>query len=180
VSGTVWDVPDELTPAPVETTAISRWALARYLVGRVIGFYVSKWLLIATLVVAVLAALAWWLGPAWLGALVTGWALCILLFRWLVLVFLRHITAAGYYGPIEERMRALVWDTMGDVRTELKRIKLPSTPWTIPLLLLPLLIPSRRRELMLRLRAFEVSRAVSRERLDEAHLLVSQVVNPAP
>ena len=50
----------------------------------------------------------------------------MLLLRAVLLAVVRRLTAAEQYGPIEERMRALVADTRADVLRELRRVGLPA------------------------------------------------------
>lgn len=153
----------------------SRWALGRYLVGRAIGEYVSRGLLVFALLVVGLGALVWWLGPRWLAILIGLFAVCVLLFRWALTALLRRATGVGAFGPLEGRMRRLVADTRGDVRVELRRVGVPSRTWTLPLLAWRLFRRRHRDETMRRLRQFDVERVVPRARLDELHLIVQQV-----
>lgn len=156
----------------------SRWVLGRYLVGRVIGEYVNRALMVFALLVVALAALVWWVGPHWLAVLIGVFALCVLLFRAVLGAVLRRATGAGYFGPMEHRMRRLVSDTRGDVRGELRRIGVPSRSWTVPLLAWRLARPHRRDETLQRLRHFDVERVVPGARLDEVHLIVQQLRPP--
>jgi hypothetical protein len=156
----------------------SRWALGRYLVGRAIGDYISRALMVFALFVVAVTALVWWLGPRWLAVLIGIFALCVLLFRWVLGAVLRRATGAGYFGPMEGRMRRLVAETRGDVRGELRRIGVPSRTWTLPVLAFRLARSSRRPETLRRLRQFDVERVVPRARLDELHLIVQRVRPP--
>ena len=153
----------------------SRWALGRYLVGRAIGEYVSRGLLVFALFVVAIAALVYWIGPTWLAVLIGVFALGVLLMRWLLGALLRRLTAADYFGPVEGRMRGLVADTRTDVRAELRRIGLPSRTWTLPVLALRLARRKRRAETLERMRRFDVDRVVPGPRLDELHLIVRQL-----
>ncbi len=153
----------------------SRWALGRYLVGRALGDYVGRGLLVIALGIAALAALVYWLGPTWLAVLIGVFALSVLLFRWLLSAVLRRFTGAHLFGPAEQRMRALVADTRTDVRAELRRIGVPSRTWTFPLLALRLARRTRRRDTLQRLGRFDVDRVVPASRLDELHMIVRQL-----
>ena len=153
----------------------SRWALGRYLVGRVIGEEVSRVLMVIALVIIGLTALVSWLGPTWLAVLIGLVALCVLVVRWLLGAVLRRFTGTGLFGPMEERMRALVADTRGGVRAELRRIGVPSRTWTLPLLAVRLARRRSRPETLRRLRQFDVDRAVPDSRLDELHMIVRQL-----
>jgi hypothetical protein len=158
---------------------LSRWALARYLVGRAIGESVSRTLLIVALVLLALAAgLQWGVGVTAGAVLVALVALFVLGLRWLLRAVLRRLTAVATYGPAEARLRELVADTSADVLRELRRLGLPSHLLTLPLLAVRL--AGRRRAATLeRLRGFDVDRAVPRARLDELHLLLRDA-GPAP
>jgi hypothetical protein len=151
---------------------LSRWALARYLVGRAIGESVSRTLLVgALLLLAVAAGLQWGLHLTVVAVLVALVGLFVLLLRWMLRAVLRRLTAADTYGPVEDRLRNLVADTSGDVLRELRRLGLPSHLLTLPLLAVRL-VGKRRPETLERLRGFDVDRAVPTARLDELHLLL--------
>jgi hypothetical protein len=152
---------------------VSRWALALYLVGRAAAEYVSGALYGLALVLLVAGAGLWWLVSAWLGVPVVVIGLLVLGLRALVTAMLRAVTGAGQFGPIEARLRALVYDTRSDVRRELRRIGLPSRAWTLPLLALRL-AGRNRAETLRRVRAFDLNRVISPFRLDELHLLLQQ------
>lgn len=152
---------------------VSRWALARYLVGRSIGQSVSTSLLLVALVLLGLAALIGW------GAHQTFWAvlvaivgLAVLGTRALLRAVLRRVSAVDQVGPLEARLRALVADTRADVLAELRRLGLPGRTWTLPLLALRLARRSKRQETLDRLRGFQVDRVVPEARVDELHLIV--------
>jgi hypothetical protein len=170
--------PDPDVGAFEQGTPASRWALGRYLVGRAIGDFVSRALTVFTLFVVALAALVWWLGPHWLAVLIGVFALTVLLVRSLLGAVLRRATGAGYFGPADDRMRRLVAETRGDIRAELRRIRVPSRTWTLPLLVWRLARRRRRAETLRRLRAFDAKRVVSRSRLDELHMIVQQLRPP--
>ncbi len=152
----------------------SRWALARYLVGRAIGESVGRSLLIVALVILALAALVEWAGSGFWAVVIAVLAIGVLLVRALVRAVLGRLTAARTYGPREQRLRALVTDTRGDVLRELRRNGLPGRTLTLPLLALRLLRPSRRRDTLDRLRGFELDRVVPPARVDELHLLLRE------
>lgn len=153
----------------------SRWALGRYLVGRAIGDFVSRCLLVFALVIAGVAGLVYWVRPTWLAVLVGLFALTVLLVRWLLGAVLRRFTGAEVFGPLHGRMQALVAETRADVRMELRRIGVPSRTWTFPLLALRLARRKRRQDTLVRLRSFDVDRVVPSSRLDELHLIVRQL-----
>jgi hypothetical protein len=151
--------------------AITRWALARYLVGRALAVYVSRALFVVALAVFGLAALMFWLHVGWLGILIGLAGLSILVLRALLAAVKRRMTVAGSDAQIDHRLRALVSATGGDVARELRRIGLPSRSWTLPLLVVRL-TGRRRAETAERLRSFDVERVVPPARLDELHLLM--------
>jgi hypothetical protein len=151
---------------------VSRWALARYLVGRSIGESVGNTLLLVAIVILGLAAVSQWVLHSTFLAVVLGLlALIVLVVRAGLRAILRRLTAADRYGPVEERLRALVSDTKSDVRKELRRVGLPSHTWTLPLLAFRL-VGKRRKATLTRLRDFNVDQAVPKARLDELHLLL--------
>ena len=151
---------------------LSQWALARYLVGRAIGESVGHMLLVVAVVLLALAAgCEWGLHSTFLAVVFGVLALTVLLVRAALRMILRRLTEADRYGPIETRLRALVSDTRADVLRELRRVGLPSHTVTLPLLALRLL-GRRRRATLTRMREFDISRAVPKQRLDELHLLL--------
>lgn len=154
-------------------STLSRWALARYLVGRAIGESTSRGLLAVALVLLGLAALIQWGTGATFWAVVLGIvAVGVLLMRALLRAVLLRLTAVGG-GAVDARMRALVADTRSDVRAELRRIGLPGHPWSLPLLALSFVGRQRRRRTVERLRAFDVDRVVPAARLDELHIMLA-------
>ena len=154
-------------------SAASRWALARYLVGRAIGQSVSASLLLVALVVLGLAALIeWGAHQTFWAVLVTLVGVAVLATRALLRAVLRRISAADQVGPLETRLRALVSDTRADVLAELRRLGLPGRTWTLPLLALRLARRSRRQQTLDRLREFQLDRVVPPARIDELHLII--------
>jgi hypothetical protein len=153
---------------------MSRWALARYLVGRSIGESVGNTLLlVATAILALAAVSEWVLDSTFLAVVFVILALLVLVVRAALRAILRRLTATDRYGPIEERLRALVSDTKGDVLKELRRVGLPSHTWTLPLLAFRL-VGRRRKATLARLRGFNIDHAVPKARLDELHMLLSR------
>jgi hypothetical protein len=158
-------------------TPISRWALARYLVGRAIGADVSDALLVVG--VAILGATVglYFVAPVWVAVLVGLVGLCALGLRLVLQAALRRLTGADLFGPHDARIRRLVADTQVDVRAELRRLGLPSRRATMPLLGLRLL-GRRRQRILQRLRSFDVDRVVPAARLDDLHLIVQNLADP--
>jgi hypothetical protein len=150
---------------------ISQWALSRYLVGQAIGADVSRGLLIGALVFGAVAALVGWTGPTLAAVLLGLTALGLLLLRALLDAVLRRLTGDRRLGALRQELRSLVAATRGDVRQELRRIGVPSRPWTMPLLA-GRLAGRRRAETLARLREFDVGRVVPPARLDQLHLLL--------
>jgi hypothetical protein len=156
---------------------LSRWALARYLVGRAIGESVGHTLLLIALVVFGLAAVfEWVVHTTFVAVVVAVLGLIVLLLRAVLRAVLRRLTATDRYGPIEARLRELVSDTRGDVLRELHRIGLPSHAITLPVLAFRL-AGKRRRATLDRLREFDIERAVPKARLDELHMLLRSALS---
>jgi hypothetical protein len=154
-------------------SAISRIALGRYLVARAVGEAVNRSMLLVGVVLGLLgiACFAFWL--KWLGVLIFIAALVVLAFRALFVALLRRL--AGPLGVAEERIRALVADSRGDLCRELKRIGLPGSTLGLPLLGVRL-IGRHRTETLARLRQFDVGRVVPASRLDQLHLIIENDV----
>ena len=156
-------------------TAATRWALARYLVGRVIAQSVSMAVLIvAVLILALAAVCEWVLHSTVLAVLLALCALLVLVMRAALLAVLRRLTAVGRHGA-DKRMHALVGNTRRDVLRELRRVGLPSHMATLPLLAVRLL-GRRRARTLTQMRAFDVDRAVPPGRVDELHLLLGDAL----
>lgn len=161
-------------------TGFSRWALARYLVGRAIGESVSNSLLVLAGVLLVLAAASSWLAHlTFLAVLVVIFAVIVLVVRFALRAVLRSLTAVDRYGPVEDKLRGLVSDTHKDVLAELRRNGLPGRTVTLPLLAWRL-VGKRRATTLKQLRMFEVERAVPKARLDEVHLLLRGAIGNGP
>jgi hypothetical protein len=155
----------------------SRWALARYLVGRAMAESLSRSLLLVALSVLALAAAAEGALNATFWAVVLAvLALVVLAMRAVLRAVLRRLTAADQIQPIEQRLRSLVADTRRDVLRELRRVGLPGHSWTLPLLALRLFARRRRSDTIARLRRFDLDRVVPKARLDELHLLLRTAV----
>jgi hypothetical protein len=156
---------------------ISRWALARYLVGRAIGESVSRSLLIVALVVLLLAGLVEWrLRSTFWSVVIALLAVGVLAMRAILRAVLRRLSAADQVGPLETRLRALVDDTRSDVLAELRRIGLPGRTWTLPLLPLRFAGRERRRRTITRLRTFDLDRVVPKARVDDLHLILRDAI----
>lgn len=156
-------------------TPASRWALARYLVGRAVVESVGWTLyLIALAVIAVAVAEQLTLHWTFLTVLLAIVALVVLVLRWALLAIVRRLTAFGRYGPVEERLRTLVGDTRDDTLRELRRLGLPSHMVTLPLLAVRL-VGARRKDTLTRLAQFDLDHAVPPARLDELHLMLREL-----
>ncbi len=168
---TGWSADEPAVGAYRQGSAASRWALARYLVGRAIGESIGATLMVLGLVVLALSALVeWGLGWTVLAVLLLLVAVGVLIMRMVLLAILRRLTAVDRFGPLEDRMRKVVRDARADVRRELRRIGLPSHVVTLPLLAVRL-AGRRRQDTLTRLRAFDVDHAVPPGRVDELHLV---------
>jgi hypothetical protein len=157
-------------------TPFSRWALARYIVGRVLLERVS-WSLIVVAGVLIVAAVAaeWGLGSTFLAVILVVLAVFVLILRAVLRAVLKRLMAAKAYGPLEERMSKIIDGARKDVLAELRRVGLPSRLLTLPLLALRLL-GRRRQETIARMRQFDVDRAVPKTRRDELHLVLREAV----
>lgn len=156
-------------------TALSRWALARYIVGRVILERVSWGLLGVALVLLVLAGLCeWGLHSTALTVVCVLLALTVLLMRAALRAVLHRLMAFDTFAPVENRIKAIVDGASGDIFAELRRVGLPSHPVTLPLIVPKMIGRQRRRDTMERLRAFQVEQAVPRARRDELYLVLRQ------
>jgi hypothetical protein len=152
---------------------VSRWALARYLVGRALGESISRALFVLALGILALAALVGWgAGSTFWAVVVAVVALGVLCMRAVLRAVLRRLTVGVRDEPVEQRLRALVADTRSDVRAELRRIGLPGRWWSMPLLALAFLGRERRRRTVELLRTFDVDRVVPPARVDELHLVL--------
>jgi hypothetical protein len=156
-------------------TVASQWALGRYLIGRAITESVGWALLLVGLGLLVLGLLAQ-IGAhlTFLAVLLVVLAVGVLILRWALLGMVRRLTGFERFGPLEDRMQALVDDTSSDVLRELRRIGLPGRLWTLPLLAFRFLGRARRKDTVARLRSFDTGRAVPKARLDELHLVVRE------
>jgi hypothetical protein len=150
----------------------SRWALARYLVGRAIGESAGSSLLVVGLLILAGAGLLWWAGYSVPAVLVALIALGVLGMRSLLRALLRRLTHSPHHAAAEQRLRALVRETRADVLRELRRIGLPGRVVTLPLLGLRLARRRRRADTMARLRRFQLDNVVRPARLDELHMLL--------
>lgn len=156
-------------------SAGSQWALGRYLVGRAITESVGWALLLVGIVLLVLGVLAQFATHlTFLAVILILLAVAVLVLRWALLGIVRRLTGFERFGPLEDRMRALVEDTRADVLKELRRIGLPGHVITLPLLAFRFLGRQRRTDTIARLRTFEVGRAVPKARLDELHLVLRE------
>src|SRR4051794_4021845 len=97
-------------------TPFSRWALARYLVGRVILERVSVSLLVVAGVLVVLAvAAAWGLDSIFLAVVLGLIAVFVLILRAVLRAVLKRLMAAKTYGPLEDRLTEIVDGTRKEV-----------------------------------------------------------------
>ncbi len=152
---------------------VSRWALARYLVGRALGQSISRALLsLAVLILAVAALIGWGLGSVFWAVVVAIVAVAVLAMRAVLRAVLRKLTVGDGADALAVRLRALVSDTRSDVLRELRRIGLPGRTWTLPLLALRFVGRSRRRDTIARLRTFDLDRVAPPARVDELHLVL--------
>ena len=154
-------------------TAGSQWALGRYLIGRAVTESVGWAMLFVGALLLVLAVAAQ-VGAhlTFLAVLLGVFAVGMLILRWALLGIIRRLTGFQRFGPLEDRLQALVDDTSSDVLRELRRVGLPGRLWTLPLLPFRFYGRERRADTVARLRKFDTARAVPKSRLDELHLLL--------
>lgn len=158
-------------------SALSQWALSRYLIGRAVGESLGIGLAVLGVLALAAAVLLWWrhwLAPAAVLAFV---ALCVLLMRAVLLALLRRLTALP---GTSRRLRALVRETRRAVLRELRRLGLPGRSWTLPLLAWRLIRSRHRQQTLDRLREFDLAHAVPPARLDELHLLLRRDADDTP
>jgi hypothetical protein len=86
----------------------------------------------------------------------------------------RRISGIDEMGPSAARVEAMVGQTRKGIRTELKRIGLPSAPWGPTLIGIRLIRPVKCAETVRRLASFDLSQVVPSRTLDELHLLLRQ------
>ena len=145
--------------------------LARYLVGRAIAARVSVGLMMISLVILAGAVALWiWVSHG-LAVFVAIIALFVLGVRALVMAVLRRLMAVGQLGAAEDKIRAMVSATNGDLRRELRRIGLPGSAFGVPLLAVRLM-GRRRRDTLAKLGRFDVTKVVPKTRLDELQFVV--------
>ncbi|MDP9117369.1 MAG: hypothetical protein M3O28_09020 [Actinomycetota bacterium] len=151
----------------------SRWALARYLVGRALAESLSRSLIgLALAMFALAAALEWGAHSTFWAVLVAVVGLATLAMRAILGAVLRRLTTMGRPGAGDNRLSTLLADTRRDVLRELRRLGLPGRTWTLPLLVLRFAGAHRRSDALTRLRRFDLARVVPAARLDELHLLL--------
>ena len=173
-NGPAYDIGDFEQGSP-----LSRWALARYVVGRVILERVSLTLLVLAGGLGLLAVLAQvTLHSTFLTVVLLVLVGAVLLMRWGLRAVLNRLMGAKAYGPLEQRLGAVVDGARSDVFAELRRVGLPSRVLTLPLIAVRL-AGRRRQETLGRIREFEAERAVSRARVDELHLVLRAATGSA-
>jgi hypothetical protein len=88
----------------------------------------------------------------------------------------RRISGITEMGPAGARVEKLVGQTRKGLRSELRRIGLPSAPWGPALIGIRLIRPVKRAQTVRALTRFDLSQVVPSSTLDELHLLLN---NPA-
>ncbi|GAB2462137.1 hypothetical protein [Jatrophihabitans fulvus] len=153
----------------------SRWALSRFVVGRVVLQRVSWTLLglaVVLLALAVVCQLV--LHLTVVTVLLVLVMLGVLAMRALLRFVLNRVMAAAEHGELGTQLHEVVDGAAPEVLAELRRVGLPSRTATLPLLALRLLRARRREDTLARLRRFDVERAVSQARVDQLHLLLQR------
>ncbi|MEP6599724.1 MAG: hypothetical protein ABJB98_09810 [Actinomycetota bacterium] len=157
----------------------SQYLLGRYLIGRVLGEYVTATLLVVGLATVALAIGMYFLAPTWIAVLVGLVAIAVLVLRALFAAVLRRFSGAAVFGPVEDRMRPILADTRSDVRGELRRVGLPSRAWSMPLFAWRLR-RRRRADTLRRIGQFDAARVVPPARVDQLHLLLRSLETRRP
>jgi hypothetical protein len=149
----------------------SRWALGRFLLGRALAVQVSRALLVVALVIAGAAVGIYFAGSTVFAVLIGLVAVAVLAARAILGAILRRLTFPALSAEDDRRLRRLVGDTRKDVARELRRVGVPGSSVTLPLLAVRL-AGRKRAAVLARLRNFDVERVVPAGRLDELHLLL--------
>lgn len=148
--------------------------LRQYLVLRVLGHSVERTLLGVAIAIIVGAALLWASHHQIIGVLVGlvgfGW----LVVARLVSAILRRLSGAHRLGPDEARVNELVKQTRKGLRSELRRVGLPSGPWGEFRVGVRLVRPIARITTLRKLAGVKLESVIPRNRLDELHLLLRQ------
>jgi hypothetical protein len=112
--------------------------------------------------------------PWWVAGIVVVLGVVLVIGRLVMLRLIERLSLARRFRPVEEDLRSAVEAGKANLRGELRRVGLPSGPWTLPLSLLRLARGSARSEVRSRLLEIEIDRVLPRAQLDRALRLLDQ------
>ncbi len=141
--------------------------ILRYLLGLLAVEHVRKltrWAYVLPLVGALLLLVR----PRWIGVAVLVLGVLLVAVRVGVVRLLGRSSLPRRYRPVEDDLRAAVESGKANMRGELRRVGLPSTPWAIPVSVVRLDRGGGRAESRSRLRDIEIDRVLPRTQLDRA------------
>ena len=141
--------------------------ILRYLLGLLAVEHVRKltrWAFVLPLVGALLLLVR----PRWIGVAVLVLGVLLVAVRVGVVRLLGRSSLPRRYRPVEDDLRAAVEAGKANMRGELRRVGLPSTPWAIPVSVVQLDRGGGRAESRSRLRDIEIDRVLPRTQLDRA------------
>lgn len=141
--------------------------ILRYLLGLLAVEHVRKlgrW----AFLVPVVGALLLLVTPRWIGAAVLVLGVLLVLGRVWVVRMLGRSSLPRRFRPVEDDLRAAVEAGKANLRSELARVGLPSTPWALPALVVRMDRGDDRAESRSRLREVEIDRVLPRAQLDRA------------
>jgi hypothetical protein len=151
---------------------VSDLILRRYLLTRSLGGSILRAVYWSGISILALAAAVWLAGVHWLAVLIGVVAVIVLFVRSLLAGLARRISGVDHMGSAGPRVEELVGQTRKGLRSELRRIGLPSAPWGPALIGLRLIRPFRRAETMAKLTQFDLAQVVPRTTLDELQILL--------
>ena len=141
--------------------------ILRYLLGLLAVEHVRK-LTRAVFLLPVVGALLLLVRPRWIGMAVLVLGVLLVAARIYVVRMLARSSLPRRYRPVEDDLRAAVEAGKANLRSELARVGLPSTPWAIPMSVVRMDRGGGRSESRSRLRGIEIDRVLPRAQLDRA------------
>lgn len=146
--------------------------LRQYLLLRVLGASIQRTLQVFGIVIIGGAGAIWAGGHQIIAVLVglvgVGW----LLVARLLAAIISRVSGAHRLGPDEAKVDDLIRQTRKGLRSEFKRVDLPSGPWGEFRVGVRLVRPVARVSTLRKLSAVKLESVVSSSRLDELHLLL--------
>jgi len=141
--------------------------ILRYLLGLLAVEHVRK-LTRWVFAVPVAGALLLLVHPRWIGVAVLVLAALLLAARVGAVRLLSRLSLGRRFRPVEDELRAAVEAGKANLRGELRRAGLPSTPWAIPLSVVRLARGGDRAQSRSRLLDIGIDRVLPRAQLDRA------------